>query len=126
MQSTNVDCIGLTWFPGTGSLVSRGFSLHIMLENLASVTMDVSMEWRPPFDEVGLLFLDLSGVGSHWIVFSAKTSYISTLHAHSFSKIPIDTWFLKEFRFDNLNHHREFGITATSLGRDGGIGYEDR
>jgi len=33
-----------------------------MLANLASVVMDVSIEWIPPFDEMGILFLDLSGV----------------------------------------------------------------
>jgi len=38
--------------------------------------MDVSIEWIPPFDKVELLFLDLSGVGSHWMVFSAKSLYI--------------------------------------------------
>jgi len=38
-----------------------------------------------------------------------------TPHVHPFSKIPFDTWFLVESYFDNLNHHREFDITATSL-----------
>ena len=82
--------------------------------------MDISIEWIPPFDEVGLLFLDLSGVGSHWMVLSAKSPYIS-LHIHRFSKNPLGTWFLIESYFDSLNHYREFDIITTSLGRDGGI-----
>ena len=90
MQPVNEDCVGVTWFIGIGSLGYRASSLRIMLANLASVAMDVSIEWRPLFDEVGLLFLDLSGFGFHWMVFSAKSSYIFHHSCSSlFQKFPL-------------------------------------
>jgi len=49
----------------TGSLVSRAFTLLIGLEILTSAAMDDSIEWRTPLEEIGFVFLDFSGVGSH-------------------------------------------------------------
>jgi len=41
---------------GTSFLVSRAFILLLRLEILASVAMDDSIEWRPPFEEIGFVF----------------------------------------------------------------------
>ena len=69
MQPTVGDCVGLTWFTGTGPLVSKASSLRAILSNLASFVMDVSIEWRSLFEEIGFAVLDSSGVGSSWRVF---------------------------------------------------------
>ena len=58
------------------------------------------------------------------MIFFAKSLYIFHLSCSIFSKIPLNTWFLRESYFDNLNHHREFDITATSLGHVGVLGKE--
>jgi len=36
--------------------------------------MDDSIEWRPPYEERQFVFLDFLVVGSHWMVFSTKSS----------------------------------------------------
>ena len=50
--------LGLTWFTGTDSFVSRSFSLLARLAILPLTSMDDSMEWQPPFEEIGLVFLN--------------------------------------------------------------------
>jgi len=46
-------------------MVSRASILLIRLEILALAAMNDSIEWRPPFEEIGFVFLDFSGVSSH-------------------------------------------------------------
>jgi len=36
--------------------------------------MNDSIEWRPPFEEIGFVFLDFLGVGPHWMIFLARFS----------------------------------------------------
>ena len=73
---------------GLGSLVSKASSLLARLANLASLAMDDSIEWRPPFEEMKFEFLELSLVSSHWMVFSARFSYKSHPSFSSFCKNP--------------------------------------
>ena len=47
-----------------GSLIFKASSLLARLANLASLAMDDSTEWRPPFEEIELEFLEFSLVGS--------------------------------------------------------------
>ena len=74
MQPEIGTCVGLTLFTEACSLVSRASSHLIKLAILVSVAIDDSMEWRTPFEEMRLLFQNLSGVGSYWIGFFAKYS----------------------------------------------------
>ena len=77
VSTTRKDCIGLTFFTGIGSLVFKASNLRVSTpSNFASYVMDVSIEWRPLFEEIGFAVLDSSGVDSHWIVFFARSSYI--------------------------------------------------
>jgi len=78
--------LGLIWFTGTGSLVSRSFNLLDRLEILASAAMDDFIEWIPPFEEIELVSLDFSEVGSHWMVFSVRSSNKSRPYFSSFFK----------------------------------------
>ena len=55
----------LTWFTETGSLVSRASNLLIRVAILASVAMNDSIEWRPPFEEIGFEFLEFLLVSFH-------------------------------------------------------------
>ena len=55
----------MTWFTINDSFVSRAFNLLIRLSILASAAMGDSMEWIPPLEEIGFVFLDFSRVGSH-------------------------------------------------------------
>jgi len=48
--------------------------------------MDDSIEWRPPFEEMEFEFLELSLVDSHWMIFSARSSYKSHPSFSSFCK----------------------------------------
>jgi len=48
--------------------------------------MDDSIEWKPPFEEMELEFLEFSVFGSHWMVFSARFSYKSHPSFSSFYK----------------------------------------
>ena len=73
------DLIDWTWI-----LVSKASSLLARLANLASLAMDDSIEWRSPFEEMEFEFLEVSLVGSHWMVFSARFSYKSHLLFSSF------------------------------------------
>jgi len=49
------DWVKTAWFTETGSFVLRIFSLLARLAVLASVAMDDSMEWLPPFEEIELV-----------------------------------------------------------------------
>jgi len=77
---------------GLGFLVSKAFSLLVRLANLASLAMDDSIEWRPPFEEMVFGFLEFSLVGSHWMVFLARFSYKSHPSFSSFYKNP--PWYM--------------------------------
>ena len=93
-------------------MVSRAFILLIRLVILASEAMDDSMQWRPPFEEIGLVFLDFSEVSSHWMVFSVRSSNISHSWFYPFARIPLDRWFLGGSSFGSLNCHRELDIVT--------------
>ena len=74
---------------GLGSLVSKASSLLVRFAILASLAMNDSIEWRPPFEEMEFEFLELSlVVGSYWMVFSARSSYKSHPSFSSFFKNP--------------------------------------
>ena len=107
-----------------GFLVSKTSSLWDILSNLASYAMDVSIEWRPLFEEIQFALLDFSGVGSIGGFFLLGLHIFFTLHVHLLSRISLGSWFLGESCFDNLDHHREFDIVATSLRHNEGIGQE--
>jgi len=49
----------------TCSLVSKASSPLARLANLDSLSMDDSIEWRPPFEEIEFEFFEFSLVGSH-------------------------------------------------------------
>ena len=80
--------IRLTWFTETGSLVSKASRLRITTASLALVAMFASMEWTHPLEELGSLVLNYSGVGSHWMVLSAKSLYNSHPSSLFFFKNP--------------------------------------
>ena len=63
------DLINWTWF------LSRTSTLLARFAILASLAMDDSIEWRPPFKEMEFEILEISLVGSYWIVFLARFSY---------------------------------------------------
>ena len=107
---------------GLGSLVSKAFNLLARLANLASLAMDDSIEWRPPFEEMEFEVLEVSLVGSHWMVFSARFSFTSDPSFSSFCKNPLGTYFLRGSWLSSLNRHKEFGIIAISLFHDEDIG----
>ena len=98
-------------------------NFRITLSNLASVVMESFIEWRPLLEEIDLEFLDSSGVGSHWMVFPLGLHIFSTPHVHLLSRISL-TQYLEESYFDNLDHHKGFGIAATCLCHAEGIGQE--
>ena len=81
----------LTWLTETGSLVYKASNLLIRLEILASAAIDDSIEWRYPFEEIGFVFLDFSGVSSHWMFFRPDFLINLTLDFHSFARIPLST-----------------------------------
>ena len=115
MQPGVENSFGLTWLTTVGSLVYRNSILLIRLEILALAAMDDSIEWKHPFEEIELVFLDFSRVGSHWCVFLARSSNKSHPWFSSFCKIPRGTWFLREFFSGSLNCHRLIGIIVTSF-----------
>ena len=79
----------MTLLTGTGSLVSKTFSLLARFAILASAAMDDSIEWRPPFEEMEFEFLEFSLVDSHWMVFSTRFSYNPILHFPPFERSPL-------------------------------------
>ena len=108
----------LTWLTRIGSFVSKSFILLDRLAILTSVAVGDSMKWLPPFEEIGLVFLDFSWVGSHWMVFSVRSSNKSHPWFSSFCKNPL--WYIvsKRILIYSLNCHKEFGTIATSLCHD--------
>jgi len=62
---------------GDRSVVSKSSSLRVIPSNLTSYVMDISIKWRPLFEEIGFTFLDSSRLGSQWRIFSARSLYIS-------------------------------------------------
>jgi len=82
---------------------------------LASAAMDDSIEWRSPLEEIRFVFIDFSGVGSHWRVFWLSSQINPTLDFYPFARISLGTWSLRGFCSDSLNLRREFGIVTTSL-----------
>ena len=88
MQPGVGTCVGLTWFAEVGSLIFKTFSLFIRLATLASAAIDDSMEWRSPFEDMGLLFLDLSEVSSIGWSSPLNPEIIITLDFHPFTRSP--------------------------------------
>ena len=86
--------------------------LRITLSSLASIVMKSSIEWRPLLEEIKLGILDSSLEGSNWRIFLLGLHIFFTLHVHLFSRISRNSWFLRESYFDNVDHHKEFGIAA--------------
>ena len=86
--------------------------------------MNDSMGWRPPLEEIGFVFLDFFGAGSHGMIFSARSSNSSHPWFSFFNKNSPWHMVSKRSWFGSLNHHREFGIVANSLCHDESIGKE--
>ena len=80
--------------------------------------MNDSIEWRPSFEEMEFEFQELSLVGSHLMVFSARFSYKLHPSFSSFCKNPLGTWFLRGSLLSSLSRHIEFDIVAISLFHD--------
>jgi len=67
-------------------VVSRSSSLLTRLGILASAVMDDSMEWIPPLEEIGFVFLNFLGVGSHWMTFSVNPTINPTFSFYPFAR----------------------------------------
>ena len=76
------------------------------------------MEWRPSFEEIEFEFLEVSLVGSHWMVFSARFYINPILHFHPSVRIPLGTCFLRGSWLNSLNRHKEFDIVTISQFHD--------
>jgi len=53
--------------------------------------MDDSFEWRPPFEEMELEFLEFSLVGFHWKVFQLDPHINPILNSHPSARILLGT-----------------------------------
>jgi len=110
-----------------GSLVSNALILLMSVAIFASEAIDDSIDKSSPLEAMDYEFLGFLGLGSHWMIFSARSSSQLDLQRGPIpefrlsARTPLGTWFSIMFSFDNLVSHREPNIAAISLYRGEGI-----
>ena len=97
-----------------GSFISKASIFLIRVAILASAAMDDFRDRSPPFEALDCEFLGFFEAGSHYRVFSTKSSNKLYSDSHPFTRTLPDTWFQTGFLFDNLSHRRESGTDAIS------------
>ena len=102
------------------SFVSRAFILLIRVAILASAVMDDFRDMSPPLEAIDYEFLGFSEAAPIAGFSQLNPQINPNPDSHPSARTLPDTWSLKGFSLDSLDHHREFGTDTISPHHDEG------